>query len=421
MKKIIYLILLISLLIFSYFYFINKDEKSILSKLDDINEEFYIDDYKIFGTHFNISGCIDKKISNESKIVLVSMDDETDIESTFDITENKSCFYLSSKNNEGLYLDDLKRGSYLLLVKEINNQDVKYYTLNNKTNYSSLEYYTITKNNENNKININFESIKNKNYVKIDVVKSKLTDDNYDITIDPGHGGNDVGAIGILNNQKYYESDLTLEIALLLKQELEDLGLKVKLTRENDVNIDYYGDGGRAVIPNEVNSKYSLSIHLNSAQGIMSYGGVEVYTPNDVNLEFAKILAKNISNIVGYSKKPTDKLTNGVYFNYFTKSDIEESNENLKEDGMEPYDIKEGSPYMYMIREVGGVSTYAYQDGRNIEYGLNKYYNSNKTAEPYLIEMAYINYDDDLNQLINNKELFAESIKEAVKEYLNIS
>ena len=189
MKKIIYLILLISLLIFSYFYFINKDEKSILSKLDDINEEFYIDDYKIFGTHFNISGCIDKKISNESKIVLVSMDDETDIESTFDITENKSCFYLSSKNNEGLYLDDLKRGSYLLLVKEINNQDVKYYTLNNKTNYSSLEYYTITKNNENNKININFESIKNKNYVKIDVVKSKLTDDNYDITIDPGHGG----------------------------------------------------------------------------------------------------------------------------------------------------------------------------------------------------------------------------------------
>ena len=76
---------------------------------------------------------------------------------------------------------------------------------------------------------------------------------------------------------------------------------------------------------------------------------------------------------------------------------------------------------MYMIREVGGINTNAYIDGRNKEHGLNKYYNSNQTPEPYLIELGYINYKKDLENIVNKPEGFAKAISNSIKEYLNIS
>ena len=415
MKKKLKFIFLLIIIIFCYYKFVYlKEIKRVIEKTEE--ETFYIEKYTIFGTHFNISGCINKTIGNDLELVLKNTKEEIVIESNFNIEDNKTCFILSDKNNEGINLDELKLGKYTLLVKEKN----KYYSLKNNTDYKNLEYYTITKNNKNNKININFNKYKQKNYLEIDIIKSILPKDVYDITIDPGHGGNDIGASYKLKGKTYTEADLTLKISLLLKEELERLGLKVKLTRDNDIYLDSYGDNGRAVIPNEASSKYSLSLHLNSAEGTMRYGGVEVYTPNDINYEFASYLADNISEIVNYSKKTTDKISNGVYFTSFTKQDIIESKQDMLEDNMNPYDIKVGSPYMYMIREVGGINTNAYIDGRNEKYGLNKYYNSNQTSEPYLIELGYINYKKDLENIVNKSDAFSKAISNSIKQYLNI-
>lgn len=416
MKKKFKFILLLIIIIFCYYKLIYlKDIKRVIEQTE--KEYFYIDKYTIFGTHFNISGCIDKTLKEELSVVLKNTKEEITIESNFNIKDNKTCFNLSDKNNEGINLDELKLGKFTLLVKE----DNKYYRLENKTEYKNLEYYTITHNNKNNKININFNKYKNKNYLDLKIIKSTLPEDIYDIVIDPGHGGNDIGASYKLNGKTYTEANLTLKISLLLKKELENLGLKVKLTRVDDTYLEPYGDNGRAVIPNEFKSKYSLSLHLNSAEGTMRYGGVEVYIPNNINYEFATILADNISRLVNYSKKPSDKISNGVYFTSFTKHDIIESKQDMLKDNMEPYDIKLDSPYMYMIREVGGINTNAYIDGRNKEHGLNRYYNSNQTPEPYLIELGYINYKKDLENIVNKSEGFAKAISNSIKEYLNIS
>ena len=40
-----------------------------------------------------------------------------------------------------------------------------------------------------------------------------------------------------------------------------------------------------------------------------------------------------------------------------------------------------------MLRETGGIVTGAYVDGRNKEFGKNKYYNSNIGVEAYLLEL----------------------------------
>ena len=416
MKKKLIFILLLIICGFCYYYFIYLND---LKRVVEITEEesFYVDKYTVFGTHLNISACIDKKLEGNISLVLKNVEEEILVDHELNIEENKTCFYLSDKNNEGINLDELKLGKFLLLVKE----DTKYYTLENNTDYENIEYYTITKNNSNNKINIDFNNYKNREYLSLRINKTSLPENIYDITIDPGHGGEDPGASYKLNNKNYNESDLTLKISLLLKEELENLGLKVKLTREEDTFLDNYGEEGRAVIPNEVSSKYSISIHLNSFDGTMNYGGVEVYTPNDINYDLANRLANNISEIVGFSRKYTDKIDKGVYYTYFTKKDIQESKEEMLDNNLEPYDIKVGSPYMFMIREVGGISTGAYIDGRNDKHGLNKYYNSNKTAEPYLIELGYMNYKKDLGKIVNKKESFSKAISSALEEYLKIS
>ena len=71
-----------------------------------------------------------------------------------------------------------------------------------------------------------------------------------------------------------------------------------------------------------------------------------------------------------------------------------------------------------MIRETGGIVTGAYVDGRDKDYGKNLYYDSNVGAESYLLELGYINYWGDLNNLLDNSNLYIDGIVNAFKEEL---
>lgn len=435
MKKVLTFIIVVLVLIVVVLGITTLVKKESEPKLEDLiktteEDNFSIEDYSIFGTHLNMSGCIDKKIAGDLSLVLKNLENEITIDSKFENKNGKTCFSISEKNNDGLYLDGLDTGEYILYVKdtikgEEDRDESKYYTIDNKSIYDNFEYYTITRNNTNNKIEMTFNELTdkefNKKYTKFTIKEEKLPDDIYDITLDAGHGGNDPGTNNTLDGVTYYEANYTLDIALALEKILEDAGLKVKMTRTTDVNLPFYDDGGRAVIPNEVKSKYSFSIHLNSSEGVMSYGGVEVYTPNDINYELATKIANSVATLVGYSLKPSDKILDGVYYTYFNENEIQKSKKDMESNGMKPYDIKVGAPEMYMIREVGGIHTKAYIDGRNEYYGLNKYYNSNQTPEPYLLELAYMNYPSDLQKLVSSREQFAEAIGNGIKEYLNIS
>lgn len=55
------------------------------------------------------------------------------------------------------------------------------------------------------------------------------------ITLDPGHGGTDPGAIG---KQGTKEKDITLKIAMKLRDQLQsDKGARVSMTRTNDKDV----------------------------------------------------------------------------------------------------------------------------------------------------------------------------------------
>lgn len=95
------------------------------------------------------------------------------------------------------------------------------------------------------------------------------------IIIDAGHGGRDVGAIGISGS---YEKDITYLTARELERELTALGAEVVMTRQNDEFIPLES---RSSLANVINTDAFLSIHYNSFPEVPSVSGIESFYYHD--------------------------------------------------------------------------------------------------------------------------------------------
>jgi N-acetylmuramoyl-L-alanine amidase len=102
--------------------------------------------------------------------------------------------------------------------------------------------------------------------------EKRLLNDPIDIiVIDPGHGGEDSGAVG---KNGLLEKEVTLDIANKLKELLKnDKGIEVILTRDKDVLVPLEE---RAAIANQRKADIFLSIHTNASQK-RSARGYETY------------------------------------------------------------------------------------------------------------------------------------------------
>ena len=410
MKKLLFLII-IGVIVFLFF----SNKSNIYKLLEGIEDNYAdVNKYYVYGNHLNIEGKVDVPNNFNVSLVLKNLDNEI----SYDVSYNNGSFKTSKYINEGIYLDDIPIGDYLIFLKVYNDDVVKYYSLSNDTNYNDISYYTVTRNKKNNLININFSIKSDKKYMILSVKNTTVPDNYYDVVIDPGHGGDDSGAY----YSKYTEANFTLDYSLSLKKELEKYGLKVVLTRVDDTYTKFYGSNSRTGIPYDVHAKYFISIHLNSADSKMRYGGVEIYAPNNSSLDFASSIASNIvkSASTSYSKNQSFNVSKGVYVRTFTSQDISDSIDEAKKNGYKPYSITTDTNYYFMLRETGGIVTGAYIDGRNKKLEKNNYYDSNIGIESYLLELGYINYSNDLNNLINNKNGYIKGIVDAFKEELKI-
>lgn len=120
---------------------------------------------------------------------------------------------------------------------------------------------------------------------------------NIKITIDPGHGGSEPGAIGCLGTK---EKDVNLEIAKNLKTKLEKFGARVFMTREDD---SYVGLNERVEASNYFDADIFLSIHNNSlsdSSADKDATGTETYYFYPQSKELAKILSETISESTGF-------------------------------------------------------------------------------------------------------------------------
>ncbi len=92
------------------------------------------------------------------------------------------------------------------------------------------------------------------------------------ICVDAGHGGSDPGAVGT-DPFRLAEKEVTLQISLLLEQELQERGHSVVMTRRTDRTL---GLLPRARFANRLRADLFLSIHANAA-ATASAEGMEVY------------------------------------------------------------------------------------------------------------------------------------------------
>ena len=117
------------------------------------------------------------------------------------------------------------------------------------------------------------------------------------ICIDPGHGGTDPGAIGHLNGKEVYEKNITLSIALPLRDLLSAAGAKVIMTRSTDKDVfgphadDVAELQARCDIANEAHANAFLSIHIDAISnpaidGVTAY----YYIGSDQSLLLAHLL-----------------------------------------------------------------------------------------------------------------------------------
>ena len=305
----------------------------------------------------------------------------------------------------------------MLRLKLNNSIEPRYYSFSNNSKLDNINYYTVTKDGKNRKAEIGFVVKQNgeekHNLLKIALKDAVLPENVYDIVIDAGHGGSDIGE----NSGKITEADVTLEYAKLLQTSLEEKGYKVFLTR-NDDNTNYYNytnmydQDGRITTACRSKAKLMISFHIN--QGNNSLRGLEIYSPCNSNLDFAKELAQKIDeqSAIELSNSDAFKKFDGVYVRGFTKTEIKSFAKTAENKGYSPYSITTQTPYLYTIRETGGIATNAYVDGRNKDYSANEYYNSNQGIETYQIELGYIK--NDLEIITNEKQNYINAIVETI-------
>ena len=338
-----------------------------IGEIIDIIEEGQanVNRYIVYGTHLNVEGALTitpGDIENVQLVAKKSSGEEVEIKTTYEYENGNITFTTLDKINLGLDLESLDNENYYILLKiTYPNEEVKYYSLENDSEYTKpIEYYTLTRNNTNNKIKIEFLTQNSVSALVLNINKvSKLPD--YDI-------------------------------------------------------YNIYDEEGRVTMANKSGAKILVSLHLNSNEFDLTYGGVEVYAAPNLDLSLAKSFADNIveKGNATYSKMENFKKENGVYV-----STIEIGNKNSGT--FKGYKgIYDEAAYLFIIREIGGIATGAYVNGSSPSYGENIYRNSNVGVEGYLIELGYMNVNKDIRNIKNNKESYMQAIADSINSFYKI-
>ncbi len=122
------------------------------------------------------------------------------------------------------------------------------------------------------------------------------TTSSYRVYIDPGHGGEDSGAVNWSKNLQ--EKDINLKMGLDLKSKLESQGFEVKMSRYDD---RFVALRSRVDDANQWNADVFVSIHQNSASSTNAYG-IETWSSPDTsrdNKNYATVVQSNLIKSTG--------------------------------------------------------------------------------------------------------------------------
>lgn len=246
-------------------------------------------------------------IKNGELICIFGDESDENIPISYENQSDKSIFRASIKDLKCSKIKyDLENNQIIIPLKEniensnvpINDQRVVrvIYKSDNENTFAYIELYN----------NLIYEEKINGNEYELILSKKQVNIRGKTIIIDPGHGGDnnkvynghigDSGAISPYTGTR--EKDLTLAVAIKLKEELKSRGYNIIMTREHDVYVDLYK---RAEIANNTDASVFISIHFNTLANANTKGIMTLYCPSyesevksSDQYDFAKIMHKTL-------------------------------------------------------------------------------------------------------------------------------
>jgi N-acetylmuramoyl-L-alanine amidase len=216
------------------------------------------------------------------------------------------------------------------------------------------------------------------------------------IVIDPGHGGEDNGAVG---PSKIKEKDIVLDIAKRLRDLLEQSDLKVILTRDDDRFVPL---GDRAEIANEAKADLFVSIHCNAASNKKANGTIAFFLA-DAKTDLARAAAALENSAIKFEAQASPN--NAMSDISFILSDM-----------MQNEYLKESADLADMIQK--NIKNKAKIESRGVDqagfFVLNKAY-----MPSVLVETAFISNkgDEKILRNDNKRESIAEAIFESILQF----
>ena len=218
------------------------------------------------------------------------------------------------------------------------------------------------------------------------------------IVLDPGHGGDDVGALS--QNKKLREKDIVLNVSKKTASLLKERGYKVLFTRSNDRFIKLRS---RTSFANDKGAHLFISIHANAApnkEKAKIMNGIETYFLSPSRSE-RSMNAANLEN-----KADTDEM------NYFTKVSFLNFLNREKIIASNKLAIDMQAALLKSVR-----ASYKVSDGGVREAPFWVLVGALMPA--VLIEIGYISHPDESQKIANSKyqDRLAKGIADGVDEY----
>ena len=341
-----------------------KDKVQIIGKVDTSKVGEYKLEYRATDSNGNTSNVFRTVIVIEPKITLADISGNRIVSGSYNATRYENTVVINRWNDNGIYIEGYVRnsnGSYKIKVRNKNTAFEYIYDMdNNKYNYYSGNIDLTRLNNGEYDIYIvsgKEERLLNKlsglNRLLRTRLNSKLgsklititydSDDHmgiivedfkyeYDIVIDPGHGGSDVGA----SNGIKYEKDINLEQSMYEKCRYESMGLKVYMTRYDDTygtlmgsdtidelqrrafTVGYYGAVSKVTYSNHHNASINKNTYGFEMLVSNSLSKKDLIVERNLYSRFKEFYGINDDAIRLYSRdyntdKVYDKLDGQVY------------------------------------------------------------------------------------------------------------
>jgi len=219
------------------------------------------------------------------------------------------------------------------------------------------------------------------------------------ILLDPGHGGEESGAVGSYvssKKNKVFEKDLSLRLGLKLKEYLSQ-STTTYMTRSLDRGVSLQE---RADLADLVKADLFISIHFNSSTNSQSHGFEIYYLDNNSNVANAKVEKAENQNLKG-----EELIINQILVDLVVQQTVTHSKKLAA----------------YVQKAVRPVLKNYSIDDRGIKPGL--FYVLALSKRPgLLIEVGFMSNEKELKKIQQDKFLdqLAKKISQGLLNYINI-